>query len=211
MDNRPEDAAQNLTCPGCGNALAEARVNARYGRVVVVDQCGTCGGVWFDKWELYSLDSAGLRSLHEVDTDALRAPNPGRTGNAQCPRCERPLVVYIDPALPKDAEIKRCGACSGLWLNRGGIDRYRNHKETVIDPRTAELRLSGHEAVRRLERELRDTGGSIPVDLSGLSSNGPEIPDLSTALESGGINAREVAKDVGYLILASLVRLIIPF
>jgi len=191
--------------------MTEARAGAHYGRVIVVDQCGTCGGVWFDKWELYSMNAAGLRSLHEVDTDALLAPNPGSAGSGQCPRCERPLIVYLDTALPKDAEIKRCGACSGLWLNRGDIDRYRNHKETVIDPRAAEFRLAGQETARRLETELRNTRATIPVDLSGLASSGPDRPDFSTALDNGRISAKDIAKDVGYLILASLVRLIIPF
>lgn len=205
---------RGLTCPGCGGTLTAVRASAHYGRVIIVDQCGACGGVWFDRWELYSLSVDALRVLRDVDPKALFAPNPAASGSGQCPCCHTQLILYRDPVLPKDAQIKRCDGCYGLWLNRDGMARYSTHKEAVTGagPERFKITEEAAEAALRLEKELCLTQGPVPVDFSGLPPiNSSQMPDFSDPLVDRQISPKEIAKDMAYLILASLIRLVIPF
>lgn len=184
---------EKLKCPGCGAKLVEVYAEATYGRVLLLEQCEGCGGVWFDRWELHFVKDAALKSLHEVDLSAFKslANIEGIHGKNLCPKCEEELLPFIDPMLPKDATIKRCDRCSGLWLNRGDLRKYASHRETYRGASakngTAELATLKH-----LQKELKasELGKAAPV---------PEEPPIDT---------KELAKDVGFLALQTLLRMV---
>lgn len=195
-----EDA--KLKCPECGGALNEVYAEATYGRVILLDQCAECGGVWFDRWELYFVKGASLKSLDTVDVKSLLAENPLRKGTERCPRCDETLIPFKDPMLPKDALIERCGKCSGLWLNRGELTRYANHKEKAFGMTAGAAKPQGElNVLKNLQKEL-DTATIAPM---------PTLKELelSAAMEEGSVETKEVAKDIGFLILQSLVRLVL--
>ncbi|MBI4949623.1 MAG: zf-TFIIB domain-containing protein [Deltaproteobacteria bacterium] len=190
-----------IKCPECGGALNEVYAEATYGRVILLDQCAVCGGVWFDRWELYFVKGASLKSLDTVDVKSLLADNTLRKGTERCPRCDETLILFKDPMLPKDALIERCEKCSGLWLNRGELTRYANHKESSFGNTAGATRTQGElNVLRNLQKEL-DTATIAPT------STLKEL-ELSSAIEEGSVETKEVAKDIGFLILQSLVRLV---
>lgn len=184
-------------CPACGGALKEVYAKANYGRVLLVDQCTGCGGVWFDRWELYMLHGGSASDLDSVDVSSLLADNPDVHGSGNCPRCSLPLVDFKDPGLPPDASIRRCAACSGLWLNRGEISKYANHRDTFKKRAATYDNGVDVETLRHLQKELDLTGITGPAhDAHALDGNEPPL------------DTKEIVTDLGFLAIQTLLRLL---
>ncbi len=188
-----------LPCPGCAAPLAEAWAEANYGRVLIVDQCPSCGGVWFDRWELSFAKASSIKALHAVDMKAFLAEVTRGGGSNECPRCSVPLVPFIDPSLPPDASIKRCPRCSGVWLNRGDLIKYASYRERFRRPPVGPVQEM--EALKSLQKELDTSKIGIPTTLELAASLDDEPP----------VETKEVVKDVGFLILQALLRLVFKF
>lgn len=193
---------EKLICPECGGPLHEVFAEANYGRVLLLDQCKGCGGVWFDRWELYFVTDRSIKDLEAIDAASFAAENPIDGGKGLCPRCEKELAVFIDPNLPKDALIERCQGCNGLWLNRGELKRFAAHRKT-FRPEQSDYGASTAElgALKNLQKELKLGSLAVPTTLELASNLQNETP----------VNSKEVAKDLAFLVLQSLVRLVFKF
>ncbi len=189
-------------CPGCGGVLEEVYASATYGRVLLLDQCPACGGLWFDRWELYFLGPGEAERLDPIDAPAVVSPNPEKKGAGRCPVCGAALTDFKDPSLPADACIKRCPECSGLWLNRGELARYAEHRAL-----------------------LKGAGAHGPAGGRGLPGPGIEtLRNLQKALDTGAVSrpftpapqfgerapltAREAAEDLVPIILRILLNMV---
>ena len=194
---------KKLICPECGGCLHEVYAAANYGRVLLLDQCRGCGGVWFDRWELYFVTDKSIKDLEGIDASSFAAPVAPHPAKGQCPRCEKELTIFSDNNLPKDALIERCPGCNGLWLNRGELGRYAVHraafraKRPDFNPGTAEL-----DTLKHLQKELKIGNIAIPTTMELAANNLKDEPPL---------NSKEVAKDLAFLALQSLVRLVFKF
>jgi Zn-finger nucleic acid-binding protein len=195
-----DDKGGGLMCPGCALTLAPVYAEANYGRVLLLDQCPGCGGVWFDRWELFFIKGDALENLSRLDESALLALNPTQKGTDACPRCSSALAAFTDPALPADSTIKRCPRCNGLWLNRGELRRYSIHRRSFdVGRAPSPDRAIGVEVLRRLQKELKaETLAAAPE---------PE----GEALDAPPLDGGEFAKDMGFLILETLLRLVFKF
>ncbi len=182
-----------IACPGCNGKLAEVYAEAKYGRVLLLDQCTSCGGVWFDKWELYLFKESAFERLDKFNKDSFADENPVNAGKNLCPKCSAELKDFSDPNLPRDACIKRCAGCHGLWLNRGDLRKYAFGR--VRGPEAAVNGDGSVEALRHLQKELKASS----IDAPPMSASLQAEPPLST---------EEVAKDVGFLILQALLRMV---
>jgi len=189
-------AEEKMICPGCGGPLGGVHVKANYGRVLLLDQCAACGGVWFDRWELYFARPESLLKLNEMDRDSFLAANPASAGTGECPRCSRLLVPFTDPMLPKDADIERCEKCNGLWLNRGGLEKYARHRAEIAGNGASAGAGAELKVLKNLQKELDTSRMVAPAELPVFLRDEPPV------------ETREVLKDVGFLILQSLVRLV---
>ncbi|MCR4286556.1 MAG: zf-TFIIB domain-containing protein, partial [Deltaproteobacteria bacterium] len=169
------------------------------------DQCPGCKGVWFDRWELYFLKAGSAASLSAIDVESLPAPRPADAQKPrQCPRCSKDLVRFKDPVFPEDSSVLRCQDCSGLWLNRGGVAGYGRKKASARaispeEPHPTHGDKDKVDALKRLQKEL-DTGTLVSRGQQGLQAF--DAPVLDTG---------EFAKDVGFLILQALFRLVFKF
>jgi len=193
---------KKLICPECGGGLHEVYAAANYGRVLLLDQCRGCGGVWFDRWELYFVTDKSIKDLEGIDASSFVAPVAPHPAKGHCPRCEKELAIFTDNNLPKDALIERCPGCNGLWLNRGELGKYAAHRNAFHAKRpdynagTAEL-----DTLKHLQKELKVGNIATPTTLELASNLRNETP----------INSKEVAKDLAFLALQSLVRLVFKF
>jgi Zn-finger nucleic acid-binding protein len=115
-----------LHCPQCDREMNEVVVRGNPGSLIQLDQCGSCGGIWCDKWELFPVDAAESDRLDPVDDDLLRDNVKLPQKLLYCPRCADELHVFADPILPKDIQLLRCRHCDGIWLNRGQFHRYKD-------------------------------------------------------------------------------------
>lgn len=201
---------RSLECPGCGGRTIEAYAEANYGRVVLVDQCQGCGGVWFDKWELYFVTPATLAGLSRVDTASILAEFKRPKGSGRCPCCTAVLKLYTDPAFPEDTAILRCPGCSGLWLNRGELARFARLRGANADETPPadssddpEKQSAGRvEALKRLQKEL---------DTRAIAEPMVPVEGALEAADTGDIDPKEFAADVGFLVLQALLRLVFKF
>ncbi|MFQ5480592.1 MAG: zf-TFIIB domain-containing protein [Thermodesulfobacteriota bacterium] len=193
-------ANKKKICPFCSGVLKEVYAEANYGRVLLLDQCRLCGGLWFDRWELYLLKPKEALRLDALDLEALKTGGHLLKGSGNCPLCRgETLREFKDPVLPADASIMRCPHCSGLWLSRGELTKYAAKRassrgETLKKrPKTDDLT-----ALKTLQKALDAS------TIAGASA-APLLPDYSP------IPPRELAKDLAPVILQILFKLIFKF
>jgi len=65
-----------LRCPQCDCEMAEVMARANPGTLIQLDQCGKCGGVWCDKWELFPVDLDEADRLDPLNENLLREALP---------------------------------------------------------------------------------------------------------------------------------------
>ncbi len=103
-------------CPTCAAGLEEKTfpgklTNAAGARIdVTIDECGSCGGMWFDEAEIEQTMGAKtpLRALMNT------TGTPTQRG---CVRCSVPMSEVAVLGVQVDV----CGTCHGLWLDGGEL------------------------------------------------------------------------------------------
>lgn len=205
MNEQPD---KKLICPECGSSLNEVYAEANYGRVLLLDQCNNCGGIWFDTWELYYLKDVEAKRFDTVNLNSLLAKSPAQKGAGFCPRCSGiALEPFHDPNLTADSRINRCQRCNGLWLNRGELVKYEEHKNKLRSRlEKTEASTKGAEAVLAVDSQQAkwETVGHLRKALR----TRPE-PDIN-AIESGDTNwdRAEITEDALFLIIQILFKVI---
>ncbi len=100
--------------------LAEAV--EKMGRMIWVDRCSKCAGIWFDRGEL----SRAMRSLEIMDV-----PDPpsdlrfGYDVRGPCPRCQGRMDAFSSQVVP-GVVFNACSNCGGIWLDAGEVVRFAN-------------------------------------------------------------------------------------
>lgn len=160
--------------------MREVAARARSGYLIALDQCADCGGIWFDRWELFPLHHAEVSRLDPVDGERLcSAVDDRRPGN--CPRCGVLLREFRDVNLPADAEVARCFVCEGMWLQRGQLRRIkRRAADGEADATRAADALATAYAAEVDWSQVRDlTAAAYETEASP-----PRVSDLGSALRS---------------------------
>ncbi|OIP23288.1 hypothetical protein COX95_01700 [bacterium CG_4_10_14_0_2_um_filter_33_32] len=115
-----------MFCPNCKTQFKTVQANsANPGLFVLIDQCPNCGGIWFDQFELYQISSSEAQQIDNVN-EVLLANKMPINSNLYCPKDHTKLEEFNDPNIPKDIQIDRCAKCSGIWLNKGELLRFKN-------------------------------------------------------------------------------------
>src|SRR5262245_13348424 len=109
--------------------MTQVTAPANPGQLIVLDQCGQCGGIWCDKWELFPVDFAAAANIDRLDENLLNDPTKLTNKTLYCPRCTAELRFVAEPMLPKDIHLRRCARCDGIWLNRGQLRRYKEYQK----------------------------------------------------------------------------------
>jgi uncharacterized protein len=124
-----------MKCPNDSFEMSPVDLQSPIGRRVVVDQCPSCGGIWFDEFEIYQAKDGEAQRIDAVDGSALRNPSTIISSALLCPRDAAQLVQFDDPYFPKGVVIARCPRCHGFWLNRGEFTRYQTARREMKQPR----------------------------------------------------------------------------
>lgn len=174
---RSENTA--LSCPNDGTGLVPVQARSPQGAAIILDQCGCCGGIWFDKWELFRVDAGRVKELAAVDVDSLRCPVGKPVAEPVCPRCGEALRRFSDPHIPANIQMLICEGCEGFWLNHGeaaGYADFRRERRQQRGERLAkdyEKMLKSHsrqdyyQAIEQFGNALggqRDTLTGLPLD-----------------------------------------------
>ena len=124
-----------MLCPNCKTKMHPVKTESHYGANIFLDQCPSCGGVWFDKRELYRVKDGEAVDIRE-SVDPLDVDKLGELVSIEkelvCPNDGVSLQLFVDPLFPKTIEIERCPECGGFWFNHGEFSGFqdwrREHK-----------------------------------------------------------------------------------
>ena len=177
--------------------MAEVTARATPGMLIQVDQCGHCGGIWCDKWELFPIDPEETDRLDPLDENLLRDKVRLPEKTLYCPRCADTLDLFADPILPQDIELRRCRHCDGIWLNRGQFRRYKEYQKN-----TRAKKMGGAKWVAALPRVYADPKSWVVTGTKGIFAyprGGEENDDL----------VGKSLADAARVVLQSLMRMIL--
>jgi Zn-finger nucleic acid-binding protein len=177
--------------------MAEVTAKATPGMLIQVDQCGECGGIWCDKWELFPIDPDDTDRLDPLDENLLRDKVSLPQKTLYCPRCADTLELFADPILPQDIQLRRCRHCDGIWLNRGQFRRYKAYQKN-----TRVKKMGGAKLVAALPQVYADPKSWVVTGTKGIFAyprGGEENDDLV------GSSLADIAK----LVLQSLVGMVL--
>ena len=150
-------------CPLCDSEMKEVSARANPGTLIVLDQCGKCGGIWCDKWELFPIDPEEASRLDPLDERLLQNPVKIEEKPLYCPRCGVQLHAFHDPLLPQEIHLQRCPRCDGIWLNRGQFSRYKQFQK-----KTREEKLDHEEVIRKLAEAYHDPKSWVTTGVRGI-------------------------------------------
>ena len=108
-----------MLCPKCRKAtLAEMQV----GDVrTAVDQCRSCGGIWFDRKE--------LEVIMDLAAKDLSIPAAAEETRRTCPRDFENLATFKYPQT--EVMVDMCRRCEGLWLDGGELTEIRKIRKQL--------------------------------------------------------------------------------
>lgn len=108
---------QRITCPDCS-----IRMEPFSCREVVVDRCGNCQGIWFDKKELGIFRD----SLKELPIESIRIDKSLSSDVytiSSCPRCLR-MLTEANYGYNSKVVLKKCASCEGIWLSQAELLKF---------------------------------------------------------------------------------------
>ncbi len=199
-----------MKCPNEQADMREVRLSSNVGQVFIVDQCAKCGGIWFDRFELYRAKDGESQRLETFDTDAFRNAaemvNPVR----RCPRDDAELLHFNDRYFPSGIIVERCPKCDGFWLNRGEFTKFqkarqelRGPREIVIEPPSVQQETQGALAMHDANPE------DSPLVKAARFLSTPLDQTTLEPLESGPGRATPEAIGMALNVLTTLLRLFI--
>ena len=114
--------SKNLICPSCNNILSAFNAGN-----IIVDICKNgCGGIWFDRGELFKVDNSQesegllLLNIKKASQEKLNF-NPEKF----CPICEGVKMRTHFYSPKQNAEVDECDKCGGIWLDDSELEKIR--------------------------------------------------------------------------------------
>jgi Zn-finger nucleic acid-binding protein len=114
-----------MFCPNDNTEMHQVQVSSHYGQPIFLDQCGKCGGIWFDQSELYRSRQGEAEKVESLDSTTLWSPSETENVDLKCPRDRAVLIKFSDKYFPQGIIVARCTLCDGFWLNRGEFTKYQ--------------------------------------------------------------------------------------
>ena len=125
-----------MNCPNDNAEMRPVEIVGHYGQPIFLDQCVSCGGIWFDESELFRAKQGEADKVDPVDADSLRSPAEIKS-DLNCPRDGARLFRFVDRQFPETLALMRCPSCRGIWLNRGGFREYQKNRTGLVEARKA--------------------------------------------------------------------------
>lgn len=200
-----------MFCPNEKARMHQAAVPSHYGQQVFIDQCESCGGIWFDAFELYKVRQGEAENVEELDSELLRASSDIDSPTLLCPRDQAELFQFEDPSFPRGIILTRCPKCQGFWLNRGEFTKYQGARHELMLPKEKspeDLKLD--EDVKRLLESHRAGSGEDVLGKVGKFLSAPVDSQAFFSLDSSrGLTEEGITLDSILNILIVLLRLFI--
>lgn len=177
--------------------MKEVVARANPGQLIVLDQCGQCGGIWCDKWELFPLDADAADSIDALNQSTLSEPTKLTNKQLYCPRCTAELKHFAEPMLPAYIQLRRCGRCDGIWLNRGQLRHYKGFQK-----QTRMTKLGKEAIIAQMPIAYQKPESWVVTGTKGIFAYPRGEPEADDMVEKS-------LSAAGKVILQSLLRLVI--
>ncbi len=118
-----------MNCPNCNTPTEKVYTKTKWGKTIEINQCPSCGGIWFDRWELYDKK----KNIKKINTRKLRDIDSIISTVLSCPKCKTKLDFFQDSNLPNFYQVNRCNECGGIWLNCAQLQKYKIKIEKKIE------------------------------------------------------------------------------
>jgi len=131
--------------------MYQVKIEGHYSQPILLEQCKECGGIWFDKMELFSARQGEAEKIEVFDSKSLWTPTNIEKRILRCPLDQSELFRFKDRYLLKGIILERCPWCSGIWLNRGDFTKFQQARQEL--KRTKERSSKD----KRLEEDIKRT------------------------------------------------------
>ena len=116
-----------MDCPKCNANMTERSVEVLQGKIVI-DQCTSCKGLWFDLGEAEQLKKSWMSDF--LDTgDPKIGKTYNRVRDIHCPRCGKGMNKLTDKR-QTHLEYEACEE-HGMFMDAGEFTDYKH--ETLMD------------------------------------------------------------------------------
>ena len=115
-----------MKCPACGNELSQAVAGG-----VTLDVCiGSCGGIWFDAFELQRVAKS---PPGEIALSIMASPMAqiDRARKRRCPKCDGIVLMRHFFSPKRRVEVDECPSCGGYWLDAGELAAIQGERDSV--------------------------------------------------------------------------------
>lgn len=106
-----------MNCPICNHPMHHHRFDE-----ITLNECGRCGGIWFDAGQLDQLKEITDPDLRWLDIDFWKSLTEFEVTHhpLKCPHCQR---VYLTKIREKhtDTSVLTCNQCHGIWVERNQL------------------------------------------------------------------------------------------
>jgi len=186
-----------VRCPQCEVPMKPVTARANPGSLIELDQCGQCGAIWCDKWELFPIQLEEAARLEPANQELLRVPVALAKKEVFCPRCTARMSAINEPSLGADVQFRRCFKCDGIWLNRGQFTRYKNYQEKVRSKN-----MDAKITAKKLAKTDRGEKSWVVTGTKGMFAYLPGEESVETRGDSSA--------DIAQTVLQKLLRMVCP-
>lgn len=194
-----------MFCPNDKTEMHRVKIVSNYGQPIILDQCGKCGGIWFDESELFRAKQGEAEKIELLDTEILQNPTAIDNPTLICPRDQTVLSQFTDKYFPKDIILVRCLSCNGIWLNRGIFTKYQKFRQELMRPKEKSPEdKEREENIRQLVAAYQSGHSNETLERLGKFLSTPVDGDTST-LPSQAENAISIALNIIMTILRAFI------
>ena len=137
--------------------MQELKVEETFRRLLVLDICRDCHGLWFDGSELLQLSPGSTIELFRTIAAESSSPQP-HASNLACPRCGQQLIAASDLQRNTRFHYARCPTSHGRFLTFFQFLRAKNFVRTLSPTELRTLR----EHVRQIN--CSNCGAAVDVE-----------------------------------------------
>lgn len=117
-----------MNCPNCHILMNQVQTKSHYEAPIVLNQCPECGGIWFDKGEMFQVKQGEAVKIESpLNAELLTRRSILENSNMLCPKDGKVLDIFKDPLFPKELIVEHCDECGGFWFNRGEFKDYQDY------------------------------------------------------------------------------------